>query len=121
VGCGPWKIALRAAAGEEERGADHAIVSDWIPVTPGGGFRLSGRVWRGEAADNVYLDFDDGRGQGGDFEDAQALAKGTGAWESVATVARVGPTTTGIRVRFVRDGSNRGDALCDALTLQRVD
>jgi hypothetical protein len=120
-GTGPWKIALRASAVEGAPGAAFAIVSDWIPVEPGKRYRLSGRVWRGSRADNVYLDFDDGAGQGATFEDAQALATSTEAWELVAAEAIVGPSTTAVKVRCVRDGANRGDAYCDAITLQRLD
>jgi hypothetical protein len=119
-GTGPWKIALRGSTGGGDSTSDFVVPSDWIPVTPGARYRLSGRVWRGTAADNVYLDFDDGKGQGGAFEDAQALATSTGTWEQVAAEATVGPTTTAIRVRCVRDGANEGNAYCDAITLQRL-
>lgn len=120
-GTGPWKIALRALTEAGAPVATFVIVSDWIPVAPGRRYRLSGRVWRGSSADNVYLDFDDGAGQGATFDDAQALATTTKAWESVAAEATVGPDTTAVRVRCVRDGANRGDAYCDAVTLQRLD
>jgi len=39
----------------------------------------------------------------------------------VACETRVGPTTTAIKVRCVRNGASRGNAYCDGLTLQRVD
>jgi len=120
-GTGPWKIALRASASGADRAAEFAIVSDWIPVAPGRRYRLSGRVWRGATDDNAYLDFDDGRGQGGSFEDAQALAESVLTWERVAAEATVAPSTTAVRVRCVRDGANRGDAYFDAITLQRLD
>ncbi len=120
-GTGPWKIALRASPEEGAPGAAFTIVSDWIPVEPGRRYRLSGRVWRGSRADHLYLDFDDGAGQGASFEDAQALATSTEAWERVATEAIVGPATTAVKVRCVRDGANQGDAYCDAITLQRLD
>lgn len=120
-GTSPWKIALRGSAGGGDSNADVVVASDWIPVTPGKRYRLSGRVWRVSAADNVYLDFGDGAGQGGDFADAQAMATSTQAWERVAAEATVGPTTTAIKVRCVRDGANLGNAYFDAMTLQRVD
>ena len=120
-GTSPWKIALRGSTGGGDSTADFVITSDWIPVTPGTRYRLSGSLWRVSAADNVYLDFNDGVGQGGTFEDAQALATSTEVWERVAAEATVGPTTTAIKVRCVRDGANRGNAYCDGITLQRVD
>ena len=120
-GMSPWKIALRGTTGGGDTTADFVIVSDWIPVTPGRRYRLTGGLWRVSAEDNVYLDFNDGVGQGGSFEDAQALARSTEVWERVAAEATVGPTTTAIKVRCVRDGANRGNAYCDGITLQRVD
>ncbi len=119
-GTSPWKIALRGSSGGGDSTADFAVTSDWIPVTPGQRYRLSGSLWRASAADAVYLDFDDGAGQGGSFEDAQAMAKQTEVWERVAVEATVGPTTTAIKVRCVRDGANQGNAYCDGIMLQRV-
>jgi len=120
-GLSPWKIALRGSAGGGDAQADFVVVSDWIPVTPGRRYRLSGSLWRVAREDNVYLDFNDGAGQGGGFEDAQALSAHTEVWERVACETRVGPTTTAIKVRCVRNGASRGNAYCDGLTLQRVD
>ncbi len=120
-GTSPWKIALRGQTGGGDTVADFVITSEWIPVVPGKRYRLSGSLWRVSAADNVYLDFNDGVGLGGTFEDAQALATSTEVWERVATEATVGATTTAIKVRCVRDGANVGNAYCDGITLQRVD
>jgi hypothetical protein len=120
-GTSPWKIALRGQTGGGDATADFVISSDWIPVTPGRRYRLSGSLWRVSAADNVYLDFNDGAGQGGSFDDAQAMARSTNVWERVAAETTVGPQTTAIKVRCVRDGANEGNAYCDGITLQRVD
>ena len=120
-GLSPWKIALRGTIGGGDGDADFVIASDWIPVTPGRRYRLSGSLWRVSSEDNVYLDFNDGVGQGGSFEDAQALAAHTQVWERAAAETTVGPATTAIKVRCVRDGANRGNAYCDGITLQRLD
>jgi len=61
-GTSPWKIALRGTTGGGDGDADFVISSDYIPVTPGKRYRLSGSLWRVSAADNVYLDFNDGAG-----------------------------------------------------------
>ena len=45
--------------------------------------------------------------------------RGVGA--GVGRRTTVGPQTTAIKVRCVRDGANRGNAYCDGITLQRVD
>jgi len=120
-GTGPWQIVLRGSTGGGDSSADFAIASDWIPVTPGKRYRLSGSLWRVSEADNVYLDFNDGVGQGGDFGDAQAMASRIHVWDRVAAEATVGPATRAIKVRCVRDGANRGNAYCDGITLQRLD
>ena len=120
-GTSPWKIALRGTTGGGDGDADFVISSDYIPVTPGKSYRLSGSLWRVSAADNVYLDFADGAGQGGSFPDAQAMARATQVWERVAAETTVGPTTTAVKVRCVRDGANAGNAYCDGITLQRID
>ena len=120
-GFSPWKIALRGLTGGGDDAADFVISSDWIPVTPGRRYRLSGSLWRVSAEDNVYLDFNDGIGQGGNFEDAQAISTRTEVWERVSREATVSPETTAIKIRCVRDGANRGNAYCDGITLQRVD
>jgi hypothetical protein len=120
-GTSPWKIALRGANGGGDTQADFVVSTDWIPATPGARYRLSGSIWRVSARDNAYLDFNDGLGQGGNFPDAQALARGTQVWERVAAETTLGPATTAIRVRFVRDGASEANAYCDGITLQRVD
>ena len=120
-GASPWKIALRGTTGGGDANADFVIASEYIPVTPGRRYRLSGSLWRVSARDNVYLDFNDGAGQGGSFPDAQAMSKATQVWERVSAEATVGATTTAVKVRCVRDGANAGNAYCDGITLQRVD
>ncbi len=119
-GTSPWKIALRGKGGGGDADADFVISSDYIPVTPGRRYRLSGSLWRVSPSDNVYLDFNDGAGQGGNFPDAQAMSKQTQVWERVSAETTVGPTTTAIKVRCVRDGANAANAYCDAITLQHV-
>ena len=95
------------------------ISSDYIPVTPGRRYRLSGSLWRVSAADNVYLDFNDGAGQGG-ASGRTGDGPATQVWERVSAETTVGPTTTAIKVRCVRDGANAANAYCDAITLQHV-
>jgi hypothetical protein len=117
---GPWKVALRGGSlglgGDWV--ADFAITSSWIPVTPGKKYRLSGWLLRGNPADNVYLDFNDGNGYGGSFQDAQAMARSANVWEYQSVDVQVGPWTTGVQVRCVRDGANRGNAYFDGLMIQ---
>lgn len=120
-GAGSWKIALRGWNGGGDSAADAAITTSFIPVTPGKTYRLSGWLWRVSASDNLYLDFNDGLGQGGNFTDGQALATATNTWEYRSVAVRVGPSTTGIKVRCVRDGANSGNGYCDGLQIQRVD
>lgn len=120
-GTGPWQIALKGSTGGGNTDADVAITSDWIPVTPGRRYRLSGSLWRVSETDNVYLDFNDGVAEGEDFEDAQAMASGVHTWERVSAETRVASGTRAIKVRCVRDGENSGNAYYDGITLQRLD
>jgi hypothetical protein len=120
-GTGPWSVALRGTTGGGDGSADFTISSEWIPVEPGRRYRLSGSLWRVSEDDNVYLDFNDGTGQGGNFRDAQAMASRIHVWDRVAAETTVGPETVAIKVRCVRDGANRGNAYCDGITLQRLD
>jgi hypothetical protein len=48
------------------------------------------------------------------------MARQTQVWERVSAETTVGPTTTAIKVRCVRDGANAANAYCDAITLQHV-
>lgn len=116
-GTGPWKIALRGALSSDT--ADFAA-TDWVPVIPGRRYRLSGRIWRTSRADVAYLDYNDGSGQGGNFDDAHATASAVGMWERVAAETTVGPATTALKVRCVREGTRDGAAYFDAITLQRI-
>jgi len=125
---GIWKVALRG--GSPGLGgdwtADYAITTPWIMVTPGKKYRLSGWLLRGNAADNVYLDFNDGKGLtdddgrplGGNFPDGHAFAKSVNVWEYQYVDVQVGSRTTGVRVRCVRDGANKGNAYFDGLMIQ---
>lgn len=49
------------------------------------------------------------------------MAAQSNVWERVAAETSVGATTTGIRVRGVRDGASEGNAYFDGITLQRLD
>jgi hypothetical protein len=75
----------------------------------------------GSDLDNAYLDFNDGNACSGDnFADSQAIATTPFAWQKVQATVTVGPGTTGIRIRAVRDGANFGNAYYDGLMLQRI-
>lgn len=114
---GNWKIAMRGSNQGADGLSDAAITTSWIPVTPGKRYRLSGWLLRANSADNVYLDFNDGKGQGGNFQDAQAMATSAGVWEYRSVDVQVGPSTTAVQVRCVRDGANRGNAYFDGVTI----
>lgn len=120
---GIWKIAMRGGTPGlgGDLNPDACITTSWIRVTPGKRYRLSGWLRRGNAADNVYLDFNDGIGQGGNFQDGQAMAQSVDVWEYRSVDVQVGPWTTEVQVRCVRDGANRGNAYFDGLMIQPLD
>jgi hypothetical protein len=124
---GLWKVALRG--GSPGLGgdwtADYAITTSWISVTPGKKYRLSGWLLRGNPADDVYLDFNDGKGAsdgdrviGVNFPDGQAFARSVNVWEYQSVDVQVGVRTTGVQVRCVRGGANKGNAYFDGLMIQ---
>ena len=101
------------------RGGDSqadAAVSDWIPVTGGRTYRLSGWLWRVSGADNVYLDFNDGNAIGTNFGDRQALSTATNQWQLKSATVTVPAGTQQIKVRCVRDGANLGNGYCDGIS-----
>lgn len=115
---GIWKIAIRGGCCGGDWAPDAAVTTSWISVKPGKRYRLSGWLLRGDTADNVYLDFNDGNGRGGNFQDGHAYAQSAHVWEYRSVDVQVGPWTTGVQVRCVRDGANRGNAYCDGLMIQ---
>ena len=116
---GPWKVAIVALYPPQTTSVVYPTAC--ILVTPGATYELSGWIWRVYPQDNAYLDFNDGIAcSGGNFSDAHAQSTATAVWEKKSATVTVGPTTTSIRIRLVRDGANLGNAYFDGVTLRRV-
>lgn len=83
-----------------------SITEEYITVEPDTLYELSANVTLDFAYDAIYLDLNDGQGQGGDFADQHAGVDTniTGQWQSVATRFRTGPATTGVKIRVVGAG-----------------
>lgn len=83
-----------------------SFLEDFIPVEPDTLYQLSGYITVNTAYDAIYLDLNDGKGQGGDFVDQHAGADGDirEKKQYVSTRFRTGPATTGIKVRVVGAG-----------------
>lgn len=119
-GTGPWCVCLKGGGGNGGSGnADYIITSTYVPVNPGVTYTISGYVFRCSASDNVYIDMNDGNGNAGVFPDAQANSQSVQQWEYVTASTTVSSSTTGIRVRCVRDGANASNAYFYGITLQR--
>ena len=116
---GAWSMLLRGSDGGGDRAPDVAITEDWIPVE-GGTYRLSACMRRESAADNVLVDFDDGKGRDADFADAHLVAASTGTWECRAVTKCIPGSVGAVRIRAVRDGANLGDAWFDRIELKRI-
>ncbi len=116
---GAWSLLLRGSEGGGDGAADEAIAEDWIPVE-GGTYRLSACMMRESAADNVTVDFDDGRGRDADFADAHLVAASTGTWECRAVTKCIPASVGAVRIRAARDGANLGDAWFDRVELKRI-
>ncbi|MDE2977782.1 MAG: hypothetical protein OXU63_09715, partial [Acidobacteriota bacterium] len=114
---GAWSLLLRGGGGDGA--ADAAVTGEWIPVE-GGTYRLSACMLRENAADNVVVDFDDGKGRDADFADAHLVAASTGAWECRAVTKCIPASVGAVRVRAARDGANLGGAWFDRVELKRI-
>ncbi len=106
---GAWSLLLRGSDGGGDGAADAATTGEWIPVE-GGTYRLSACMLRENAADNVVVDFADGKGRDADFADAHLVATSTGAWECRAVTKCVPASVGAVRIRAARDGANLGGA-----------
>ncbi len=116
---GAWSLLLRGSEGGGDGAADAVTTDEWIPVQ-GGTYRLSACMMRENAADNVTVDFDDGRGRDADFGDAHLVAASTGAWECRAVTKCIPASVGAVRIRAARAGANLGDAWFDRVELKRI-
>ncbi|MCY3968688.1 MAG: NBR1-Ig-like domain-containing protein [Acidobacteria bacterium] len=116
---GSWSMLLRGSDGGGDNAPDVALTEDWIPVE-GGTYQLSACMRRESAADNVLVDFDDGKGRDADFADAHLVATSTGSWECRAVTKCIPGSVGAVRIRAVRDGANLGDAWFDRIELKRI-
>ena len=116
---GSWSLLLRGSAAGGDSAPDAVTTGAWIPVE-GGTYRLSACLLRESAADNVVVDFDDGKGRDADFADAHLVAASTGVWECRAVTKCIPASVGAVRIRAARDGANAGDAWFDRVELKRV-
>ncbi len=116
---GSWGLLLRGAVSGGDAVSDSAVAAEWIPVE-GGVYELSACVLREHAGDNVFVDFDDGRGRDASFEDAHVVASSVGAWECRAVTKCIPASVGGVRIRAAREGDNQGDAWFDEIQLTRI-
>ena len=116
---GPWGLLLRGSAGGGDDAPDAAVSEEWIPVD-GGTYRLSACMLRENARDDVFVDFDDGRGRDADFGDAHLVAASTGTWECRAVTKCIPASVGAVKVRAARGGANLGDAWFDRIELKRI-
>lgn len=97
-----------------------AVLSDWINVNSNKRYRLSGYIYKCSTQDNAYLDFNDGIGWPANFTDVQVGATSTFQWQYVSVEIYIPWNVSKIRVRCVRDGANRYNALFDRLSFEQI-
>ncbi|MFA8343822.1 MAG: hypothetical protein ACEPO8_12700 [Rhodothermaceae bacterium] len=112
-------ICLRGSTGGGD-GSSDALISNWIQVNPGKTYMVSGGVYRSNAQDNVYIDFNDGIGVGPNFTDSHASATSVGVWELQTATVTIPQYTLFIKIRCVRDGANVGNALFRSLSIYEL-
>ncbi len=70
---------------------------------------------------NLYLDLDDGHGQGEDFNDVTIAANSSlvGSWQHITGMFQTAPGTTGVKVRVVHASAASIVAYVDDITLEK--
>jgi hypothetical protein len=114
---GTQKLAISGSS------AGAVITADIIPVTAGQTYRLSGFIYRQYAADNAYIDTNDGHGFNSsganlNFTNVAAVSSQINNWEYVYADFTVPTGVCGLKVRCVRNNGNVGTAYFDDLRLQ---
>lgn len=101
-------------------GVADALTSNWIRINPGKTYRLSGWMYRVGSEDDVYLDFNDGIGIGGNFTDNHTTPTPVHVWTKRSVEVYVPWNVTWIKVRCVGGEGNMHNSLYDGLTLEQV-
>lgn len=115
-----FKVVYFKGASKGGDNVADAICSDWIKVNPGYRYRLSGMLFRYNSQDNVYLDFNDGIGIGGNFNDVHVSTNGLGQWDVRSEEIYIPSNITHVKVRCVRDGANIDNGMFDEILLQQI-
>ncbi len=126
---GTSRSTARAHSGSASLKVDHAVGSvlnaataSYIAVEGSTSYWLSAWVYvQSSSGGNLYLDLDDGHGQGEDFNDVTIAAKSSlvGSWQHITGMFQTAPGTTGVKVRVVHASAASIVAYVDDLTLEK--
>ncbi len=126
---GTSRTTTRAHSGSASLKVDHAVGSvlnaataSYIAVEGSTSYWLSAWVYvQSSSGGNLYLDLDDGHGQGEDFNDVTIAANSSlvGSWQHITGMFQTAPGTTGVKVRVVHGSPNAIVAYVDDITLEK--
>lgn len=98
--------------------------SSFIPVTGNKSYQLTASVYVPTATSGtIYLDLDDGNGQGQSFQDISVMADPAiaGQWQTVTGTFTTAAATTGVKVRIVRDSGPIAYFYVDEVTIGAIE
>ncbi len=126
---GTSRSTTRAHSGSASLKVDHAVGSvlnaataSYIAVEGSTSYWLSAWVYvQSSSGGNLYLDLDDGHGQGEDFNDVTIAANSSlvGSWQHITGMFQTAAGTTGVKVRVVHASAASIVAYVDDLTLEK--
>ncbi len=126
---GTSRTTTRAHSGSASLKVDHAVGSvlnatshSYIAVEGSTSYWLSAWVYvESSSGGNLYLDANDGNGQGESFTDVTIAAKSSliGTWQHITGMFQTAPGTTGVKVRVVHGSPNAIVAYVDDITLEK--
>ncbi|MEJ2147591.1 MAG: carbohydrate binding domain-containing protein, partial [Acidobacteriota bacterium] len=126
---GTSRTTARAHSGSASLLVDHAVGSvlnattaSYIAVEGSTSYWLSAWVYvQSSSGGNLYLDLDDGHGQGEDFNDVTIAANTSlvGSWQHITGMFQTAPGTTGVKVRVVHGSAASVVAYVDDITLEK--
>ncbi len=126
---GTSRTTTRAHSGSASLKVDHAVGSvlnaataSYIAVEGSTSYWLSAWVYvQSSSGGNLYLDLDDGHGQGEDFNDVTIAANSSlvGSWQHITGMFQTAAGTTGVKVRVVHASAASIVAYVDDLTLEK--
>ncbi|MGI8784054.1 MAG: RHS repeat domain-containing protein [Acidobacteriota bacterium] len=98
--------------------------SSFIPVSGNKSYKLTASVYIPTATSgNIYLDLDDGNGQGQSFQDISVMADPgiAGQWQTLTGTFTTAAATTGVKIRIIRDSGPIASFYVDEVSIGAIE